>query len=134
MWAQQVAPGQPFSVYMYFPSHIYPKECALKPPLQPLASNVTYISFILCLFQLPPPGIDFTLPSPTIGLQRQVPIDPPWQPHFKTKIEEVTVNQDQTVRNIQLFGFHYTYSNIFCVIHVPCSVNSELNLLPDDKF
>lgn len=47
-------------------------------------------------FKLPPPGIDFTLPSPTIGLPSHTPIDPPWMPHFKAKIEEVTVNQDQT--------------------------------------
>ncbi|XP_052242651.1 protein unc-80 homolog isoform X2 [Dreissena polymorpha] len=47
-------------------------------------------------FKVPPPNIDFTLPSPTIGLPSQLPIDPPWSPHFKAKIEEVTVNQDQT--------------------------------------
>ncbi|KAL4233067.1 Protein unc-80 [Mactra antiquata] len=47
-------------------------------------------------FKVPPPGIDFTLPSPTIGLPSHVPVDPPWIPHFKAKIEEVTVNQDQT--------------------------------------
>jgi len=49
------------------------------------------------VLQVPPPGIDFTLPSPCIGLPSQSPIDPPWSPHFKAKIEEVTVNQDQTV-------------------------------------
>ncbi|WAR09253.1 UNC80-like protein [Mya arenaria] len=47
-------------------------------------------------FKVPPPNIDFTLPFPTIGLPSQAPIDPPWNPHFKAKIEEVTVNQDQT--------------------------------------
>lgn len=50
------------------------------------------------LFQLPPPNIDFTLPSPTIGLPMQSVVDPPWTPHFKAKIEEVTVNQEETVR------------------------------------
>jgi hypothetical protein len=24
-------------------------------------------------------------------------VDPPWTPHFKAKIEEVTVNQEETV-------------------------------------
>ncbi|KAL3872189.1 hypothetical protein ACJMK2_040132 [Sinanodonta woodiana] len=48
------------------------------------------------LFRIPPPGIDFTLPSPTIGLPSQSVVDPPWTPHFKTKIEEVTVNQEKT--------------------------------------
>lgn len=52
---------------------------------------------MLC-FQLPPPSIDFTLPSPTIGLPNLMVVDPPWMPHFKTNIEEVTVNQEETVR------------------------------------
>ncbi|XP_052063828.1 protein unc-80 homolog [Mytilus californianus] len=47
-------------------------------------------------FKLPPPNIDFTLPSPTIGLPMQSVVDPPWTPHFKAKIEEVTVNQEET--------------------------------------
>ncbi|KAL8568215.1 hypothetical protein ACOMHN_027738 [Nucella lapillus] len=49
-------------------------------------------------FKLPPPSIDFTLPSPTIGLPKAslTVVDPPWMPHFKTKIEEVTVNQEET--------------------------------------
>ncbi|XP_055887561.1 protein unc-80 homolog isoform X2 [Biomphalaria glabrata] len=47
-------------------------------------------------FKLPPPSIDFTLPSPTIGLPNLMVVDPPWMPHFKTNIEEVTVNQEET--------------------------------------
>ena len=49
--------------------------------------------------QLPPPSIDFTLPSPTIGLPKASlsVVDPPWLPHLKTKIEEVTINQEETV-------------------------------------
>ncbi|ESO92838.1 hypothetical protein LOTGIDRAFT_232936 [Lottia gigantea] len=47
-------------------------------------------------FKIPPPGIDFTLPSPTIGLPNLTVIDPPWMPHFKTKIEEVTINQEES--------------------------------------
>eukprot|EP00105_Crassostrea_gigas_P024973 XP_011445404.1 PREDICTED: protein unc-80 homolog isoform X2 [Crassostrea gigas] len=47
-------------------------------------------------FKMPPPNIDFTLPSPTIGLPSQTVVDPPWTPHFKAKIEEVTVNQEGT--------------------------------------
>uniref|UniRef100_T1IVG6 Uncharacterized protein n=1 Tax=Strigamia maritima TaxID=126957 RepID=T1IVG6_STRMM len=47
-------------------------------------------------FKVPPPGIDFTLPSPKIGLDSLAPVDPSWMPHFKTKVEEVTLNQDQT--------------------------------------
>ncbi|GFO03526.1 unc-80-like protein, partial [Plakobranchus ocellatus] len=47
-------------------------------------------------FKLPPPSIDFTLPSPCIGLPSLTVVDPPWMPHFKTNIEEVTVNQEET--------------------------------------
>ncbi|XP_036354476.1 protein unc-80 homolog isoform X2 [Octopus sinensis] len=48
------------------------------------------------IFKVPPPNIDFTLPSPTIGLPSQTVIDPPWKPLFKAKIEEVTLNQEET--------------------------------------
>lgn len=51
---------------------------------------------------MPPPNIDFTLPSPTIGLPSQTVVDPPWTPHFKAKIEEVTVNQEGTVSLTEL--------------------------------
>jgi len=47
------------------------------------------------VFRVPPPGIDFTLPSPPIG-QSQVPIvDPPWMPHLKTKIEELSLKEEE---------------------------------------
>lgn len=52
------------------------------------------------VFKVPPPGIDFTLPSPPIG-QSQVPVaDPPWMPHMKTRVQELTLNEeeDTTVR------------------------------------
>lgn len=62
-----------------------------------LCSRYSLSSEYNVLLQVPPPSIDFTLPSPTIGLPKQDPIDPPWIPHFKAKIEEVTVNQEQTV-------------------------------------
>ncbi|CAH1781834.1 unnamed protein product, partial [Owenia fusiformis] len=48
------------------------------------------------MFKLPPPSIDFVLPSPTIGLPSLPIVDPPWTPHFKTKVEEVTVTQDES--------------------------------------
>lgn len=46
---------------------------------------------------MPPPSIDFVLPSPTIGLSGLPIVDPPWMPHFKTKVEEVTINQKESV-------------------------------------
>ena len=50
--------------------------------------------------QVPPPSIDFVLPSPTIGLPCLPVVDPPWSPHFKTKVEEVTINQTESVRSV----------------------------------
>ena len=47
--------------------------------------------------QCPPPNIDFVLPSPTIGMPIITVIDPPWLPHFKSKVEEVTLNQEESV-------------------------------------
>lgn len=52
-----------------------------------------------CVLKMPPPSIDFVLPSPTIGLSNLPIVDPPWMPHFKTKVEEVTINQKESVRN-----------------------------------
>jgi hypothetical protein len=49
------------------------------------------------LLQCPPPNIDFVLPSPTIGLPMVTVVDPPWQPHLKTKVEEVALNQEESV-------------------------------------
>ncbi|XP_066978451.1 protein unc-80 homolog isoform X1 [Macrobrachium rosenbergii] len=46
-------------------------------------------------FKVPPHGIEFTLPSPKIGVESLPVVDPPWMPHFKTNVEEVTVNQIQ---------------------------------------
>lgn len=47
--------------------------------------------------QLPPPTIDFVLPSPTIGLPSLTVIDPPWLPHFRSKVAEVAINQEESV-------------------------------------
>ena len=45
--------------------------------------------------QVPPPSIDFTLPSPSIG-QSQVPVvDPPWLPPVKTKVEELSLKEEE---------------------------------------
>lgn len=47
------------------------------------------------VFKVPPPSIDFTLPSPAIG-QAQVPVvDPPWMPHVKTKVEELSLKEEE---------------------------------------
>ena len=48
--------------------------------------------------KLPPPGIEFTLPSPKIALNSMPPANPPWLPQSKYKVEEVTLNQEQTLQ------------------------------------
>lgn len=48
-------------------------------------------------FKVPPPGIEFTLPSPKIGIESLPVVDPPWMPQVKTKVEEVTINQERHV-------------------------------------
>lgn len=48
-------------------------------------------------FKVPPPGIEFTLPSPKIGTESLPVVDPPWTPRTKTKDMEVTLNQERHV-------------------------------------
>ncbi|TKR76778.1 hypothetical protein L596_017869 [Steinernema carpocapsae] len=47
------------------------------------------------VFKVPPPGIDFTLPSPPIGQSQQPVVDPPWMPHVKTKVEELSLKEEE---------------------------------------
>lgn len=48
-------------------------------------------------FKVPPPGIEFTLPSPKIGIESLPVVDPPWMPQVQTKVEEVTISQESHV-------------------------------------
>ncbi|VDK53413.1 unnamed protein product [Cylicostephanus goldi] len=64
------------------------------------------------LAKVPPPGIDFTLPSPAIG-QSQLPVvDPPWMPHLKTKIEELSLKEEEhatvSKKDCSILQFFYT--------------------------
>lgn len=52
-------------------------------------------------FKVPPPGIEFTLPSPKIGIESLEVVDSPWELLVKTKVEEVTINQERHVSLIQ---------------------------------
>lgn len=57
------------------------------------------------VFKVPPPAIEFTLPSPKIALESVPVADPPWMPQAKAKVEEVAINQDQSVKtNALLFS------------------------------
>ena len=47
------------------------------------------------VFKVPPPGIDFTLPSPPIGQSQLAVVDPPWMPHTKTKVEELSLKAEE---------------------------------------
>ncbi|XP_055382818.1 protein unc-80 homolog isoform X2 [Condylostylus longicornis] len=46
-------------------------------------------------FKVPPPGIEFTLPSPKIGIESLPVVDPPWSPLTQVKDMEVTLNQER---------------------------------------
>ncbi|KAI1727311.1 cation channel complex component UNC80 domain-containing protein [Ditylenchus destructor] len=47
------------------------------------------------IFKVPPPGIDFTLPSPPIGITQVPVVDPPWMPYIKTKVEELSLKEEE---------------------------------------
>uniref|UniRef100_A0A8D8LFR6 Protein unc-80 homolog n=1 Tax=Cacopsylla melanoneura TaxID=428564 RepID=A0A8D8LFR6_9HEMI len=49
-------------------------------------------------FKVPPPGIEFTLPSPKIGSESLPVVDPPWMPQVKTKVDEVQLSQESHKR------------------------------------
>jgi hypothetical protein len=48
-------------------------------------------------FKIPPPGIEFTLPSPKIGIESLPVVDPPWSPRMQNKDMDVTLNQERHV-------------------------------------
>uniref|UniRef100_T1K5F1 Uncharacterized protein n=2 Tax=Tetranychus urticae TaxID=32264 RepID=T1K5F1_TETUR len=50
------------------------------------------------VFKVPPPVIEFTLPSPKIALPTMPVADPPWMPPTKSKVEEVTISQEQVLQ------------------------------------
>lgn len=62
-------------------------------------------------FKVPPPGIEFTLPSPKIGIESLPVVDPPWMPQVKTKVEEVTINQERHVSNYRERCFIFSKIN-----------------------
>ena len=49
-------------------------------------------------FKVPPHSIEFTLPSPRIGLESLSVVDPPWMPHVRTRVQDVTLSQETHVR------------------------------------
>lgn len=60
-------------------------------------------------FKVPPPGIEFTLPSPKIGIESLPVVDPPWCPRTQTKDMEVTLNQERHVSAFLIKIIIYSY-------------------------
>lgn len=56
-------------------------------------------------FKVPPPGIEFTLPSPKIGIESLAVVDPPWCPQAKDKDVEMTFNQE----HVSIVRFYVVY-------------------------
>ncbi|GMT17332.1 hypothetical protein PFISCL1PPCAC_8629, partial [Pristionchus fissidentatus] len=47
------------------------------------------------IFKVAPPSIDFTSPSPQIGEGQGPVVDPPWMPHHKTKVEQLSLTEEE---------------------------------------
>ncbi|KAJ8031313.1 Protein unc-80-like [Holothuria leucospilota] len=45
-------------------------------------------------FKVPPPSIDFTVPSPTLGVNSLPVLDPPWMPTVLDNIDEVSTDEE----------------------------------------
>lgn len=50
-------------------------------------------------FKVAPPSIEFTLPSPKIGIESLPVVDPPWAPHTNKDIE-MSLNQERRHRSL----------------------------------
>lgn len=59
------------------------------------------------LFKVSPPGIEFTLPSPKIGIECLDVVDSPWKLLVKTKVEEVTINQERHVSTTNRYAQNF---------------------------
>ena len=75
-------------------------------------------------FKVPPHSIEFTLPSPKIGVEYLPVVDPPWMPYIRTGFQEVTLNQDTHVSNP--FPI-ITAAHQSCSHHYFINVSSTLN-------
>lgn len=56
-----------------------------------------HVDIFLCIFpQIPPPSINFTLPSPILGMPCVPIFDPPWVPQNAGSVQD-PINEDQSV-------------------------------------
>lgn len=53
-------------------------------------------SGLTTLFQIPPPSINFTLPSPILGMPCVPIFDPPWVPQNTGSVQD-PISEDQSV-------------------------------------
>lgn len=65
------------------------------------------------LFKVSPPGIEFTLPSPKIGIESLDVVDSPWKLLVKTKVEEVTINQERHVSKTYIIALQAIEADSF---------------------
>lgn len=76
-------------------------------------------------FKVPPPGIEFTLPSPKIGTESLPVVDPPWTPRTQTKDMEVTLNQERHVsQQNNYFILNTIFNFIYLALFGNCNENS----------
>ena len=62
-----------------------------------LSSRNSYRLYVAYVTQVPPPSIDFTVPSPTIGIANVCVDDPPWMPVTTSDIEDKVSTEEETV-------------------------------------
>lgn len=46
------------------------------------------------------------MPSPPIGVNQATVIDPPWMPHVKTKVEELSLKEEEEQATVGLLFFN----------------------------
>ena len=64
-------------------------------------------------FKVPPPSIDFTLPSPMLGQAQTSVADPPWMPHVKASIEELSLTSaDKVSRHAHIIAVQANVTSI----------------------
>lgn len=103
-----------FRVYLHLSSNkLFSFNCFQTVP----PNDFTHFVFFLCLlFQIPPPSINFTLPSPILGMPCVPIFDPPWVPQNTGSVQD-PINEDQSVSLSLDYSLHSdAYSRIIRLI------------------
>ena len=64
-----------------------------------------------------PSQIEFTLPSPKLGLESSQVIDAPWEPKMKTKVSNAMHDRGQ-VREGKIFSLRIISGYLICVMSI----------------